>query len=58
MELRLSWREQVALKVYGIQALEVFGVQVDGEVPIGGRKHSCKEVAKLKVGGLDKSIKC
>ena len=34
MDLRLSWREPVALEVYGIQALEVFGVQVDGEVPI------------------------
>ena len=34
LDLRLSWRQPVALEVSGIQALEVFGVQVDGEVPI------------------------
>ena len=33
LDLRLSWRQPVALEVYGIQALEVFDVQVDGEVP-------------------------
>ena len=33
-DLMLSWKQPVALEVYSIQALEVFGVQVDGEVPI------------------------
>ena len=46
LDLKLSWKQPVAIGVYGTQAVEVFVVQVDGEVlsfecEVHTRYHRC-----------------
>ena len=53
MDLRLSWKHPLVLEVYGFQALEVYGVQVDGgELPIAEFEvhtgyHECGSVEEV-----------